>query len=179
MLRYLFGKMLLSFHKRYDYDIRYQQEILTSDLAAFLKFTAFQTMSSHAANLPAGPLFAARLRAIISEDCGPCTQLVVNMALEAKLAPELVRAIIERDLDQLPEDVKLVVNFSDLVLAHHPQANDLRAPIRARWGQPGLIAIGFAISTYRVYPALKYTLGYGEACSRLLVDEIPVSINKS
>lgn len=179
MLRYLLNKILQSFQRRYAYDIRYQQEILTADLAAFLKFTAFQTMASHAGNLPAGPLFAARLRAIIAEDCGPCTQLVVNMALEAKLAPELVRAIIEQDLEQLPEEIKLVVNFSDLALARQPQANDLRLPIRARWGQPGLIAIAFALSSYRVYPALKYSLGYGEACHKVMVEQTAVLIHKA
>lgn len=177
MLRYLLNKMLLSFQQRYNYDIRYQQQILSADLAAFMKFSAFQTMASHSANLPAAPLFAARLRAIIAEDCGPCTQLVVDMALQAKLSPELIKAIIEHDLPQLPEELRLVVRFTDLVLAHQPQANDLRAQILARWGEPGLITIGFAISAYRVYPTLKYTLGYGQACSRLLVNASPVVAN--
>lgn len=179
MLRYLFNKMLRSFQQRYNYDIRYQQQILAADMAAFLKFSAFQTMASHTANLPAAALFAARLRAIIAEDCGPCTQLVIDMALQAKLSPEVIKAIIERDLAQLPEEVKLVVSFSDLVLTHQPEANDLRAEILARWGQPGLIAIAFAISSYRVYPALKYSLGYGQACSRLLVEITPVVASQS
>jgi thiol-disulfide isomerase/thioredoxin len=174
MLRYLLNKMLRSFHQRYNYDVRYQQEILNADLVAFLKFSGFQTMSCHAGDLPAGPLFAARLRAIIAEDCGPCTQLAIQLALEAGLAPELIQAIIERDLEKLPEPIKLVVVFSDLVLAHHPQADDLRPQILQHWGKSGLIAIGFAISSYRVYPTLKYTLGYGKACSRVLVDGKPV-----
>jgi hypothetical protein len=179
MLRYLFGKMLESFHRRYNYDIRYQQEILATDKAAFLKWMAFQTMAAHAGQLPVAPLFAARLRAIIAEDCGPCTQLVVDLALEAKLAPELISAIITRDLDKLPADIQLVVNFCDLVLARQPQANDLRAAIRARWGQSGLIAIGFAISSYRVYPTLKYSLGYGETCRKVMVKQTPVLIHKA
>ncbi len=179
MLRYLFGKMLESFHRRYNYDIRYQQEILATDKTAFLKWMAFQTMAAHAGQLPVEPLFAARLRAIIAEDCGPCTQLVVDLALEAKLAPELISAVIARDLHKLPEDIQLVVNFCDLVLARQPQANDLRAAIRARWGQSGLLAIAFALSSYRVYPALKYSLGYGEACHKVMVKQTAVLIHKA
>ena len=171
MIRYLFNKMLLTMKNRYDYDVRYQQDILKTDLGAFLKFMAFQTMSSHSGNLPVGPLFAARIRAIIWDDCGPCTQLVVNMALEAKLDPNLVHAIIDRDLNKLPEDIALVVQFTELVLAHNPEADDLRGKILDLWGQKGLITIGFAISSYRVYPALKYTLGYGTACSRIQVND--------
>lgn len=178
MLRYLFGKMLASFQRRYNYDIRYQQEILATDKSAFLKWMAFQTMAAHAGKLPVEALFAARLRAIIAEDCGPCTQLVVDLALEAKLAPELITAIIAQDLHQLPEDIRLVINFCDLVLTRQPQANDLRAAIRDRWGQSGLIAIGFAISSYRVYPTLKYTLGYGETCHRVMVNANAVPMKK-
>jgi hypothetical protein len=97
----------------------------------------------------------------------------------SKISPELVRAIIELDLEQLPEEIQLVVNFSDLALARQPQANDLRLPIRARWGQPGLLAIAFALSSYRVYPALKYSLGYGEACHKVMVKQTAVLLHKA
>lgn len=170
MIRYLLNKTLLSMQKRYDYDVRYMQDILQTDLKAFLKFMGFQTMSAHSDNLPAAPLFAARLRAIIWDDCGPCTQLIVNMALEASLSPEVIRAIIDNDLDKLPEEVVLVVKFTDLVLAHNPEADDLREEILNLWGKEGLITIGYAISSTRVYPAFKYSLGYGSACSRIQIN---------
>ena len=175
MIRYMFNKMLLTMKKRYNYDVQYQQDILKTDLGAFLKFMGFQTMSSHSGNLPVGPLFAARIRAIIWDDCGPCTQLVVDMALEAGVDPEIVHAIIDRDLEKLPEDIALVVRFTELVLAHNPEADDLREKVLAMWGNDGLITIGFAISSYRVYPALKYTLGYGKTCSRIEVNDLTMA----
>ncbi|MEM9635256.1 MAG: hypothetical protein AAGA50_28280 [Pseudomonadota bacterium] len=178
MIRYMFDKMLLSMKSRYDYDVRYMQDILNTDLKAFLKFMGFQMMSSHAGNLPSGPLFAARIRAIIWDDCGPCTQLVVNMALEAKVSPDIVRAIVDKDLNKLPEDIELVVRFTELVLAHDPEADELRDEILALWGRNGLTAIGFNISSCRVYPALKYTLGYGQACNRILVNGLPMASNR-
>ena len=174
MLRYMFNKMLLTLQQRYAYDVRYQQDILHSDLAAFLKFSGFQTMASHSGNLPAGPLYAARIRAIVFEDCGPCSQLVANMALAAGLSQAIVRAIIEQDLAALPADIALVVQFTERVLAHDPQADALRDNIVALWGSQGLIAVSFAISAYRVYPALKYSLGYGKACQRILLNDAPV-----
>lgn len=171
MIRYALNRMLLKMKKSYGYDVRYQQNILKADLSAFLKFMGFQTMAAHSGGLPAGPLYAARIRAIIWDDCGPCTQLVVNMALEEKVEAKIVRAIIGRDLHSLPEDIAWVVQFTDFVLAHSPEADALREKILAVWGDQGLISIGFAISAYRVYPALKYTLGYGRACSRIQVDQ--------
>lgn len=171
MIRYVFNKALMGMQRRYDYDVGYLQEILRTDLRGFLKYLGFQVMASHRGKLPAEPLFAARLRAIIWDDCGPCTQLVTTMALEARVNPERVRAIVTNDFDNLPEHTALVTRFTDLVLAHDPEADVLREHIRAQWGTRGLIAIGYAISTSRVYPALKYTLGYGRACSRVQVNE--------
>ncbi|MBZ9610153.1 hypothetical protein [Rheinheimera maricola] len=179
MLRYMFKKMLLAMQQRYAYDVRYQQDILHSDLTAFLKFSGFQTMASHRGDLPAGPLYAARIRAIIYDDCGPCSQLVANMALEAGLSQALVRAIIEQDFAALPADIALVVQFTERVLAHDPQADALRDNILALWGAKGLITLGFAISAYRVYPALKYSLGYGKACSRIQLNDVSVVPQRS
>jgi len=171
MIRYAFNKMLMTMKSRYNYDVRYQQDILQADLGAFLKFMGFQTMAAHSTGLPAGALYAARIRAIIWDDCGPCTQLVVDMALEDKIDASIVRAIINKELHHLPEDIAWVVQFTDCVLAHSSEADDFREKIVALWGARGLISIGYAISAYRVYPALKYALGYGKACSRIQVNE--------
>lgn len=171
MIRTVMNKMLLNMQDRYGYDVSYMQEILNTNLGAFLKFLGFQTMSSHVGSLPMGPLFAAKIRAIIWDDCGPCTQLVVNMALEAKVPPEIVHRIIDRDLDNLPEDIALVVEFTERVLAHDPAADDLRDKIIDLWGKDGLITLAYSISSCRVYPAIKYTMGYGKACSKIQVNE--------
>ena len=179
MIRYMLNKILKSMQKRYDYDVNYMQDILETDLAAFIKFMGFQTLSTHSGNLPKAHLFAAKLRAIIWDDCGPCIQLVVNMALEEKVPPQIVHAIINRDLAKLPEDITLVVRFTELVLAHDPEADHLREDILALWGKQGLITIGYSISSSRVYPALKYALGYGKACHKIKIHDISLVPNRT
>ncbi|WCN11900.1 hypothetical protein GV054_02145 [Marinomonas mediterranea] len=174
MLHSMFNKMLLKMQRRYDYDVRYQQDILNTGLGVFLKFMGFQSMASHAGKLPTEVLYAARIRAIIWDDCGPCTQLVVSMALEEKVEADLVRAIVDRDLENMPAHIALVVRFTEFVMAHNPEADDLREEIRSLWGENGLITIAFAISSYRVYPALKYALGYGKTCSRVTINDTAI-----
>lgn len=171
MMKYFFNKMLTKMHHRYDYDVGYMRETLEADLGAFIKFMGFQTMATHRGNLPAPILYAARLTAIFWDDCGPCTQLVVDMAIEEHVAPETIRAIIDSDIDRLPEEVALVVKFTELVLAHDASADPLRQNIIDRWGKDGLIAIAFCISSSRVYPAFKYAMGYGKACSRIQIND--------
>ena len=170
MIRYVFNKMLVAFKHRYNYDVHYQQDILKADLGAFLMFMGFQTMSSYTGKLSAGPVYAARIRAALWDDCGPCAQLVVNMALEAKVSPDIINSIIRRELDNLPEEIALVMRFTELVLAHDPGADELREKIRTLWGEQGLIALAYSISSCRVYPTLKYALGYGKACQQIKVN---------
>lgn len=167
MIRYAFNRGLLALKNRYQYDVRYQQHILQADLAAFIKFVGFQSMASHQAHIPAAPLYAARIRAIIEEDCGPCTQLTVDMALAAGVPWEIIQATIKLQRHTLPADIALVLRFTEQVLAHNPDVAELREEIRVLWGDKGLISLAFAISSYRVYPVLKYALGYGASCSRI------------
>jgi len=167
MFRVLFKKMITTMKNRYDYDTEYLQDMLDNDVKAFSKYMGFQIMASHNGNLPAGPLYAARLRAILWDDCGPCAQLMVNMAIKADVEPDIIQAIINKDLKPLPEEVALVVQFTESILARNSDADELREQILALWGKEGLIAIGFCIGSSRVYPALKYTMGYGETCSRI------------
>ncbi len=93
------------------------------------------------------------------------------MALEAGVKPETVRMIMDNELQQLPDEISLVVRFTDLVMQHDVLANDLRDEIIGLYGDTGLITLGLTISSARVFPALKYTLGYGQACQRIDVDQ--------
>jgi hypothetical protein len=38
-----------------------------------------------------------------------------------------------------------------------------------RWGKRGLISLAFAMLSARMYPTLKYALGHGQACTRLVI----------
>ncbi len=178
MINFIGKKILKKFHNQYDYDVNYMQDILHTNRAAFLKFLGFQAMSTHAKNLPQEALYAAKLRAIIWDDCGPCTQLITDMAIQASVKPQHVKAIISRDQKKLSSETWLVIQFTEAVLAHNPEIDHLRQSIIDLWGMDGLISIAFSISTSRVYPALKYALGYGKECQLIRIKEsslVPVN----
>ncbi len=175
MIKNILNNMLLSMQKKYNYDVRYLQDVLNSGVGTFFKYMGFQTMASHKKGLPLEILFAAKLRTILWDDCGPCTQLVVDLALESGVKPDIIRGIIEGNLADLPEEVALVTRFTEFVLSHHPEADDLREEILPRWGHDGLVTIGFAISSMRVYPALKYAMGYGKACQKVLIEDVSLA----
>jgi hypothetical protein len=78
----------------------------------------------------------------------------------------------------MPEDVRLAFRFAHSVLAHDPQADALRVQIVQRWGEKGLISLGFAITAARIFPTLKYALGHGQSCSRVKLDGATVSVDR-
>jgi hypothetical protein len=48
-------------------------------------------------------------------------------------------------------------------------ADPRRDEIVRRWGKAVFVDIAMALTTARMYPALKYALGHGKTCSRVTV----------
>ncbi len=175
MLKRWGHRWLQSFSHRYQYDTTYMEELLEHSPTTFLKFSTLHLLSSHRRNIPVAPWNAARIRATVREDCGPCVQLVCNMALEAGVEPAIIAAVVALDFTALDEETALVVRFTELVMARDPAAYELRVQIRQQWGEAGLISLALTISTTRVYPSMKYVLGHGHACSRVQVHQRSVA----
>lgn len=171
MLKAYARKQLDQMEAHYDYNVDYMRFILDTDGTAFVKFMMFQSMSSYNKHLPPAIYSAATIRAALVDDCGPCIQLVVNMAIEAGVPENVVADIVAGRMRALPEDIALTVRFTDLVMAHNPEADDLRPKIVEKFGDKGLVTMSYAIASARVYPSIKYTLGYGKTCHRVVVGE--------
>ena len=54
--------------------------------------------AAHREAVPIDASFAAKIVGALAEDCGPCTQLVVDMALEAGMAKDQIEAVLRRDV---------------------------------------------------------------------------------
>jgi hypothetical protein len=91
------------------------------------------------------------------------------MALFAGVDPAILRAVVARDLQGMPEDVALAVRFAETSLCHAPEADDLREELLRRFGKRGLVSLAFALTASRLYPTLKYAMGHGRACVRVTI----------
>jgi hypothetical protein len=178
MLRAFLRGRVASFEKTWRYDASYMRELIEVSPSAAMKFALVSSLG-HLAGAPAEALMAARLVGTLSEDCGPCTQLAVEMASEQAVAPELSRAVLAGDVSKMGDAAGLVYRFAHASLAHDLSVADaLRQEVIARWGKRGLVAISLALTTARMYPTLKYALGYGHACSRIDVGGLPASVSQ-
>jgi hypothetical protein len=179
MLSWLIRNRLAAFERRFDYDMSYAREILAADRKAFFAFSKLTALGQYRRDIPKDVYWAAKLVATVSEDCGPCTQLVVTMGLEAGATPRILSQVLAGRDAALPEDVHLGVKFARATIAHHPDADELREEIVRRWGQRALLSLAFAITASRVFPTIKYALGHGTACQRVTVAGEHVAVVRS
>jgi len=98
------------------------------------------------------------------------------MAQQDGVDPAVLRAIVTRDFEAMPAEAALAARFTEATLRHAPEADELREEVVRQFGKRGLIALSFAMLAARMYPTLKYALGYGPACTRLAIggEKVPV-----
>lgn len=169
MLRWFLRRRIAAFERTWGYDAGYIREVIDSDPRAFLKFGKVAGVGKYRKDIPAAPHYAAKIVAVMAEDCGPCTQLAINMAEREGIDPAILRAVVARDFSGLPYEVALAARYAEMSLRHAPQADDLREEVLRLWGKRGLISLAFAITSARLFPTLKYALGHGRACTRLTI----------
>lgn len=179
MIRWMIERKLAAFEKEFDYDMSYARDVLAADLGAFMKFARATSISGYRKGVPADVAYAAKLVGTLVEDCGPCTQLMVTMALKEGVDRRTIAAVLGGDLAALSPDVRLAVEFARASLARDPGADPLRDRVVERFGQKGLVTLAFGLVAARVYPTLKYALGHGKSCQRVVVAGEPVRVHRA
>lgn len=174
MIRWALRKAVTKFERDWDYDASYLRDIIDASPRAAWLFSRATALGRFRLDLPLDAWSAAGITAVRHEDCGPCTQLAVTMAERAGVSRTVLRAVLADNPAAMPPDVALAWRFTRATLAHDPAADEYREAIVERWGRRALVSLAFAITAARIYPTVKYALGHGRACSRVVVGGEPV-----
>ena len=177
MLKWLMRKGIAAFERKWDYDASYVHEIIDADPRAAWKFSKAAAIGSYRKDVPLAAWTAAAITAVRHEDCGPCTQLGVSMAEKSGVDPKVLRAILSEDAAAMPDDVALAWRFTRAALDHHPIVDEYRQEIVRRWGPRAVISLAFAMVASRTYPTVKYAMGHGQTCARVVVGGTPVTFD--
>jgi hypothetical protein len=169
MLKAIFSRVIDKFERQWGYDASYMRHLLRANTLSFWKFSVVTGVADRRAAPPEAQA-AVGIVGTLSEDCGPCTQISVDMAAAAGVKPEILRAILAGDEAAMGETAALAWRFARASLARDLAAVEpLRDDIVRRWGDQGLVALSLGLMTARMYPTLKYALGYGKTCSKVVV----------
>ncbi|OQW60456.1 MAG: hypothetical protein A4S17_00770 [Proteobacteria bacterium HN_bin10] len=176
MLRFFAERALDRFSKRFDYDVSYMRAILKASPRAFMRLHELTKGASHRETAPNDAYYAAKLVGAMAEDCGPCTQLVVNMAYDARVPEPQIEAVLTRNMDAMNADTILGFRFAEAIVSRLAHEDEVRDAVRAQWGEKGLIDLTYALQVGRVFPMIKAGLGYAHACRRIMIGEKPIDL---
>jgi len=173
MLKAFLHRSIRRMERSFDYDAAYMHEIVEANPMAGLKFSIVTGLVPRR-DAPAAALAAAGLVGTLAEDCGPCTQIGVDVAARSGVKPEVVLAILAGDEAGMGEDAALAYRFARASLERDLEAADVaREAVVRHWGHKGLVALALALTTARMYPTVKYAMGHGRSCSRVIVAGAP------
>ena len=179
MFKWLMHRGTAAFERQWNYDASYVHELIDIDPRAAWMFQRATGLGKYGKGVPMDALAAAGITAVRSEDCGPCTQLGVAMAERAGVDPGVLRAVLMDDPSGMPDHVELAWRFTRATIAHDPSADHYRREIVERWGPRAVVSFAFAILAARMYPTVKYAMGHGQACTRLVVGGTPLAFDRS
>jgi alkylhydroperoxidase family enzyme len=174
MIKWLLRKAIERFERDWNYDASYMRDMIDASPRGAWLFSRVTALGQFRRDIPIGAWYAAGITAVRHEDCGPCTQLAVTMAERAGVSPAILRAVLADNTEAMPPEVRLVWNFTRATLAHDAAADEYREAIMKRWGRRAVVSLAFAIAAARMYPTVKYALGHGKACMRVVVGDTPV-----
>jgi alkylhydroperoxidase family enzyme len=158
------------FEQHYQYDASYLHELIDDAPAAFEAYLGFQqSMGAFRGAAPDDVRCVARVAAVQSEDCGPCLQLGVRMAVEAGVDKELIRTALQRP-EALPPKMRRVYDFARAVAVNAPESAELREQVLADYGRDVVAELAVTIAAARVYPTIKRGFGLAKSCSIVQID---------
>lgn len=179
MKTWIAERSLKTFEERYRYDVSYMRYMLQYSPDAFFKFSKLMEASAHCETAPVEASFAAKLVGAVAEDCGPCVQLVADMAAEAGMAEDQIEAVLTRNHDAMNPDTALGFCFADAVVRRASYQDDVRNDVRAEWGETGVIDLTLGLQLGRMFPMIKVGLGFGKLCQRVEVGDAQVDVVKA
>ncbi|CAN7316413.1 hypothetical protein LJR289_001632 [Pseudoduganella sp. LjRoot289] len=171
MIDWLIRLRLAAFEKRYDYDTSYLRCLLGLSRKGMLSFGRATALGKYREDVPVAAWYAAKIVAVQSEDCGPCVQLVINMAREQRVDDLVLHGVLRADVAQMGVDAALGWRYACAVVAHGEDIAALRDEVLSRWGPRALASLALAITASRMYPMLKYALGHGLSCQQVRVGD--------
>jgi len=177
MIKRLLHGTIRKFERDWNYDAAYLHDMIDASPRGAWIFSRVTAMGQFRRDVPIEAWCAAGITAVRHEDCGPCTQLAVTMAERGGVSPDVLRAILSDDPAAMPPEAALVWRFTRATLAHDSLADEYREAIVDLWGRRALVSLAFAITAARIYPTVKYALGHGKSCMRVVVAGTPVAFD--
>lgn len=160
---------LQAFAGKYHYDTGYLEALLDAAPGAYAAFAPGTEICKYRNALPLDAYFVASVATMRGEDCGPCAQLNLRMAVEAGVDRDLLAMLIEAP-EKLPAPLRDVHDHAVAVTRGPAPDPEVAERIRAHYGDEAFAELAVCITGNRVFPTLKRALMRANHCEVLNLD---------
>ncbi|HEX5053255.1 MAG TPA: hypothetical protein VFZ65_15880 [Planctomycetota bacterium] len=160
---------LRTFGERYGYDTSYMERLLDAAPNAYERFAAAMAMSQPGEALSREAGAVAAVTVLRGDDCGPCLQLTLRMAVEAGVDRKLLETALDHP-ERLPAPLRDIHELARQVVAGENGDLERIARLEASLGKQAFGELAVAITGARIYPTLKRALGEARSCHRASLD---------
>jgi alkylhydroperoxidase family enzyme len=165
MLRWLLRRRIDATERQLGAPLDYVREMLNASTALPLRFFAGTALLARRRRAPRDVWHVAGLVTTRHEDCGACVQIGVNLALKDGVPADVLRAVLDRAPERLPEPLAEAYRFAAAVCAADGSEERWRDALRRRHGEEALIELSLAVATARVFPTVKRGMGHAVSCA--------------
>jgi hypothetical protein len=176
MIKSLMHAATRRMERTFGYDATYIHEVIDTSESAGFKFMLSQLIGQHRQGVSKDAWYGAKLAAALSEDCGPCTQLCVDMAVRAGVSPLKMAALVRGDIEAAGDEASFGYRYGMAVATNSPASLELVEEAAKRYGDKGKVSLSLVVAATRVYPALKRGLGHGAACAKIEVASQSIAV---
>jgi hypothetical protein len=154
---------LQEFEATYDYDTTYLRKLANDSPGAYDAFAQAEGMSAYRKALPLDAHYVARIATMLVEDCGPCTQLNLRMAVEAGVERNTLDRLLHNP-EELPEPLQDVRDHARAIVGEGDVTPERVERLRANYGDEGVAEIAVVVLGSRIYPTLKRAMLADQKC---------------
>ena len=174
MIGWICNTLFAKLGARYDYDVGYLRDLGEAYPALAWRYLLMSIFSAHYGSIPRDAYFAAKFRAALLSDCGPCSRLVARVGWESGMAKDQLIAVLEGASEAMNADTALGFRFAEATLGRNNAQDEIIREVEIGYGRRGLWDLSMAVAMGQFYPTLKSGLGARTACQppRYLVREI-------
>jgi hypothetical protein len=137
---------------------------------AFRKFMRFLPLASHRKAASKEAFAIAHLVGSLSEDCGSCVQIAVNLALGEGIDPSVVRAVLDDRPQDLRPELAEVMGYAKAVANREDDVVARIEALRRSMGETAVCELALAVATARLFPVVKRGMGHAVSCSLATLD---------
>ena len=176
MIKYLVNRAADTMRRRYNYDATYLREVADVSGGGALRIGLLLPMlSGYRAGCPVDLWAGAAIASTREGDCGPCLQLVIDMAIESGANPDGLRTALQGD-PAAAGDTGLGFRFALAAINDDENLEELRSEIRRKFSDRALVSLSITAATGRTWPVIKRGLGHGHLCQSVRIDQKPVNL---